>query len=276
MLMTPLLLQRSWTVTSLIRDYAQVDEILANGHGQPGKLEFLVHSLEDVMSTEQAGSIIDEAKPDYVVWSAGTHLISKVKNLCVEKCLPCPSHLGAGGKGGSSRTYAIDRDAAKHFVTACVRSPSVRKFLMISYIGSRRQRAPWWTDDDWASCQHINKEVLPHYFAAKVEADECLTVLAEGRGRDFAAIVLRPGSLTNDSPTGMVTLGKTRASGKVTRGDVAEVAVRLLQKEGTRGWLDLLEGKDGVEEAVNKVVVDSIDCFEGEDVEAMKRRQNES
>ncbi|MCJ1439182.1 hypothetical protein MMC27_008573 [Xylographa pallens] len=251
LLLTPLLLHRSWTVTSLIRNPTQADEILAKGHGQPGILEILVRSLEDVKSSQQAGSIIDEAKPDYVVWSAG-----------------------AGGKGGSRLTYAIDRDAAKHFITACARTPGVRKFLMISYIGSRRQRAPWWTDEDWASCQHVNTEVLPHYFAAKVEADECLTALAGGRGRDFAAIILRPGNLTDDDATGKVTLGKTRSSGKVSRADVADVAVRLLEKEGVHGWLDLLEGRDGVEEAVEMVVTGKVDCVEGEDVEAMMKRQN--
>ncbi|MCJ1378317.1 hypothetical protein MMC17_001414 [Xylographa soralifera] len=251
LLMTPLLLHRSWTVTSLIRNPAQADEILAKGHGQPGTLEILVRSLEDVKSSQQAGSIIEETKPDYVVWSAG-----------------------AGGKGGSRLTYAVDRDAVKHFITACGKIPTVRKFLMISYIGSRRQRAPWWTDEDWAFCQRVNTEVLPHYFAAKVEADECLTALAEGRGRDFAAIILRPGNLTDDNATGMVALGKTRASGKVSRGDVANVAVNLLAKEGVHGWLDLLEGRDGVEEAVEKVMAEKVDCVEGEDVEGMMKRQN--
>ncbi|MCJ1397317.1 hypothetical protein MMC11_000509 [Xylographa trunciseda] len=250
LLMTPLLLQRSWIVTSLIRDPGQADEILAKSHGQPGTLEILVRSLEDVNSPQQARGIIDEAKPDYVIWSAG-----------------------AGGKGGPRLTYAIDRDAAKHFITACANTPSVRKFLLISYIGSRRQRAPWWTDEDWASCQKVNTEVLPHYFAAKVEADECLTALAQGRGRDLAAIILRPGNLTDDKPTGMVTLGKTRANGKVSRGDVADVAVRLLEKVGTQGWLDLLEGGDEVEDAVERVVRDGVNCIEGEDVEAMIKTQ---
>ncbi|MCJ1283071.1 hypothetical protein MMC26_002398 [Xylographa opegraphella] len=253
LLMTPLLLRRSWTVTSLIRNPAQADEILGKSHGQPGTLEILVRSLEVVKSSQEARSIIDEAKPDYVVWSAG-----------------------AGGKGGSRLTYAIDRDAAKHFITACANTPSVRKFLMISYIGSRRQRAPWWTDEDWASCQHVNTVVLPHYFAAKVEADECLTALAKGRGGDFAAIILRPGNLTDDNATGMVNLGKTRASGKVSRGDVADVAVRLLEKEGVHGWLDLLEGGDVVEEAVEKVATNNVDCIDGEDVEAMMEKQKVS
>lgn len=60
-----------------------------------------------------------------------------------------------------------------------------------------------------------------------------------------------------------MTLGRTKARGSVTRGDVADVAVRLLEREGVSGWLDLLEG----EEAVERVVRERVDCVEGEDVE---------
>lgn len=71
-LLTPLLLQRSWTVTSVIRSADQQDTIKKLGDGQKGKLNVLLRSLEDVQSEEQASSILDEVKPDYVVWSAGT------------------------------------------------------------------------------------------------------------------------------------------------------------------------------------------------------------
>jgi len=75
-LMTPLLLSRSWTVTSLIRDPGQASIINALGKGQPGELEVLVRSLEDVKSKQEAQKIIEEANPDYVIWSAGAHCSS--------------------------------------------------------------------------------------------------------------------------------------------------------------------------------------------------------
>lgn len=180
--------------------------------------------------------------------------------------------LGAGGKGGATRTYAIDRDAAIHFIAAAVSTPAIRKFLFVSYIGSRRHRAPWWSDEDWASCQKVNTEVLKDYYAAKLEADECLTALAKRRASDFQAIVLRPGSLTDGKPTGKMTLGKTKARGSVTRGDVADVAVRLLEREGLAGCLDLLEGEETVEEAIEKVSKEKVNCVEGEDVDEMVKR----
>jgi len=114
--------------------------------------------------------------------------------------------------------------------------------------------------------------VLPDYFAAKVEADECLTALAKKREGDFQAIVFRPGSLTDGEPTGKVTLGRTKARGNVTRGDVADVAVRLLEREGVSAWLDLLEGEEKVDGAVERVVGEGVNCVEGEDVEGMVKR----
>lgn len=69
-LLTPLLLRKSWTVTSIIRTSEQIPTIegLATGHG---KLNVLVRSLEDVKEVSQAKGILDEVKPDSIVWTAG-------------------------------------------------------------------------------------------------------------------------------------------------------------------------------------------------------------
>jgi nucleoside-diphosphate-sugar epimerase len=69
--LTPLLLKRSWTVTSVIRASEQVPTIEKLGAGLPGKLNVLVRSIEDVTSQDKAQSILDEVKPDYIAWSAG-------------------------------------------------------------------------------------------------------------------------------------------------------------------------------------------------------------
>jgi dTDP-4-dehydrorhamnose reductase len=72
-MLTPLLLKRSWAVTSIIRDQAQVADVekLEGGNGPGGKLSVLVRSIEEVTSQDQAQRVLDEVKPDYVVWSAG-------------------------------------------------------------------------------------------------------------------------------------------------------------------------------------------------------------
>jgi dTDP-4-dehydrorhamnose reductase len=70
-LLTPLLLARSWNVTSMIRSADQKATIEKLGQGQPGKLSVLVSSVEDVKNEGDAQKILDQVKPDWVVWSAG-------------------------------------------------------------------------------------------------------------------------------------------------------------------------------------------------------------
>ncbi len=249
-LLTPLILSRSWQLTSVIRDHAQAPAITSLGENQPGKLDVLVSSIEDIKTQAQAQSIIDSTCPTYVVWSAG-----------------------AGGKGGPERTLAIDRDACIAFIHAAATS-GVSKFLLVSYVGSRRSKAPWWSDAEWSATQEANNGVLKNYFPAKVAADECLISLASQRQSGFAGISLRPGSLTEEEGKGTVALGKTGARGTVRRGDVARVAMALLENESVGTcWLDLLEGKEEVESAVERCVGKHVDCADGEAVKSMARER---
>lgn len=71
LLLTPLLLAKSWNVTSVIRDPNQKDEVMKIGEGQKGKVDVLIESLEDVKSDADAQKVIDQVNPNYVVWSAG-------------------------------------------------------------------------------------------------------------------------------------------------------------------------------------------------------------
>ncbi|KAL8694938.1 MAG: hypothetical protein Q9218_000509 [Villophora microphyllina] len=246
LLLTPHLVSKSWHVTSVIREASQRDDILATVKDQPGKVEVLVSSIEEVKSKADAQEVIDQSKPDYVVWSAG-----------------------AGGKGGPERTQTIDRNSCMYFIQAAADTPSVTKFLLVSYLGSRRFKAPWWTTEEWKETQEVNNGVLKNYYPAKLASDECLTAQTFDRA-SLQAIVLRPGQLTDDPATGKVSLGKTKARGKVTRADVAAVAANLLDSEA-KGWFDLLEGEEAIADAVNRVIKDKVDCVDGEDVEGMIR-----
>lgn len=83
-LLTPILLKKSWTVTSIIRTEEQIPAIKKLGESLQGKLNVLVRSIEEVKSESQAKSILDEVNPDYVFWSAG-----------------------AGGRGGAERVCRL-------------------------------------------------------------------------------------------------------------------------------------------------------------------------
>ncbi|KAI9746621.1 MAG: hypothetical protein M1818_000334 [Claussenomyces sp. TS43310] len=250
--MTPLIVSRSWHLTSVIRNPEQKATIESAGKKGPGKIDVLISSLDDIKSESDAKKIIDQAKPDYVVWSAG-----------------------AGGKGGKERTYAIDRDSAIAFIRASIATPSVRKFLIVSALSERRQRAPWWDDETWAAVQKTNAQVLPDYFKAKLAADDVLTVLGEERRAQdpaFSYVCLRPGALLDGEATGKVTIGQTAGlSGTgVQRADVADVAVRLLESEGANGWFDLLNGENEAAAEVERVIQEGVNSIEGESLEQMK------
>ena len=169
---------------------------------------------------------------------------------------------------------AVDRDACIAFIKAAAATLGVSKMLVVSYVGSRRFKAPWWTDAEWTATQQVNNGVLKNYYPAKLAADESLLSLASQRRSGFAGISLRPGSLTEVEGQGTVALGKTGARGNVRRGDVARVAMALLENEAVGTcWLDLLEGKEEVENAVERCVREQIDCADGEEVEGMAREQ---
>lgn len=176
------------------------------------------------------------------------------------------SGTGSGGKGGPTRTQAIDRDSCIHFIRG-VKRP-VTKFLLISYLGSRRNKAPWWTDQEWAESQEVNNGVLKQYYPAKLAADESLTAAVSWAQGAWTGIILRPGRLTDEEAKGKVSLGRTRARGSVSRDDVAVVAAQLLDSEYS-GWIDLLEGDEPIADAVKRVCEDKVDCVAGEDLYSM-------
>ncbi|KAJ9293567.1 hypothetical protein DTO271G3_7646 [Paecilomyces variotii] len=249
-LLTPLLLARSWNVTSLIRTESQRDDILQLGKGQPGKIDVLITDLETVKTEDDARVVIDKARPDYVVWAAG-----------------------ASGKSDPKTIYAVDRDAAKSLFRASISTPTITKILSISHLGSRKAHPPWWSEEEWKYIQYANSL---HYdtYLAKSEADELFTALSRRRvveagDEAFQGILLRPGRLADGEAEGKVDLGQCRPGRPVTRADVALVADGLLAREDTWGWVDIAGGEEGVGHAVERVGTSRprVDAIEGEDLE---------
>lgn len=165
------------------------------------------------------------------------------------------------------QTYAIDRDAAIHFIHASASNPSVKRFLLISYLASRRSKPSWWSEEEWKAAEEVNTQALPTYYKAKIAADEELYKVSKQRGPEFVGIDLRPGTLTLD-PAGKVELGKTKGSkGNVSRESVAKVADLLLASERVENsWIDLLDGEEEAEKAVERVVGEGVDAAAGEPV----------
>ncbi|EEU48132.1 uncharacterized protein NECHADRAFT_75398 [Fusarium vanettenii 77-13-4] len=241
-LITDILLKKSWTVTSLIRSEEQVEDLKKAFEGLPGKHHVVVHDLEQVGSQEKAAKILEEVKPDSVVWTAG-----------------------AGDKGSQDRVIRIDRDAAIAFVKASVAVSTISHLIQISYLGARRSQAPWWTPEDWAGWNKINETFLARYYEAKVASDEALVVEARKRP-EITAVSVRPGGLT-DKEEGGVLMGQTKkARGMTTRATTARVVAVILEEEVKGRWLDVLDGEEDVETAVQRCARDGTDCYEGENI----------
>ncbi|MEU8796659.1 NAD(P)H-binding protein [Spirillospora sp. NPDC048819] len=142
---------------------------------------------------------------------------------------------GAGPGSGAARKDTVDRAAAVLTADAAERA-GVRGFVQISAMGAGEPPAPG------------RGEVWEAYIRAKGEAEDDL------RRRDALDwLILRPGRLTDDPPTGRVKLAEPPIGhDAVTRDDVAAVIVALLDAgDVRRRTLDLLNGDTPIGDAVN-------------------------
>lgn len=136
---------------------------------------------------------------------------------------------------------------------------------MVSASCSRQKPAEWWSEEDVKSFEAAWK-AIPAYCEAKLAADKFILEEVKRTGWKGEWYDLRPGMLTDEEGTGKVDLGKAKQQGSVSREDVARVAVELLESQINvqRGgaWLDLVNGEEGVVEAVKRVLVDGVDVRE--------------
>ncbi|MFF5181561.1 SDR family oxidoreductase [Micromonospora sp. NPDC000316] len=139
---------------------------------------------------------------------------------------------GAGPGSGTARKDTVDRAAAALLADAATRA-GVHRYLLVSSMGVDDPPTAG-TDDVWAA-----------YLRAKRAAEDDL------RARDLAWTVLRPGRLTDDAPTGQVTLTRHAGSGAISRADVAHVLAALLDTPHTAGaTLELVGGSTPITDAV--------------------------
>ena len=92
-------------------------------------------------------------------------------------------------------------------------------------------------------------EKMRHYLAAKHIADEYLSL----SGLDYT--ILRPGTLTDDKGTGMVSAAQhIDHHGNITREDTADCVLHCLENDQTIGQtIALLEGNTAIPQAIAQV-----------------------
>ncbi|MET1044041.1 MAG: NAD(P)-binding oxidoreductase [Microbacteriaceae bacterium] len=137
---------------------------------------------------------------------------------------------GAGPGSGAARKTTVDRDAAILLADAA-EAAGIRRLIQISAIATDRV-------DPNAD------EVMQAYSRAKSEADAAI------RPRDLEWTIIRPGALTNEPPTGLITVGDTVERGSIPRADVAAVIAHLLQTgAAVRRQFELVSGETPIAEA---------------------------
>lgn len=141
---------------------------------------------------------------------------------------------GAGPSGGVERKDTVDRGASVLLADAAEKA-GVKRFVQISSFGAGEPAAED-AGDSWNA-----------YIAAKTAAEEDL----KGRTKlDWT--ILRPGGLTDEDPTGHVTLSVPPLErGTVPRADVAAVIAALLETPSSIGKTVMLtSGETRIEDAV--------------------------
>ncbi|MFG3556589.1 SDR family oxidoreductase [Micromonospora sp. NPDC047557] len=210
--------------------------VIAGGHGKIALL--LERHLADRGDTT-VGLIRNPAQADALRAAGATPVVCDLEHADVADVA---AHLhdadavifaaGAGPGSGAARKDTVDRAAAALLADAAT-SAGVQRYLLVSSMGVDDPPAAG-TDEVWAA-----------YLRAKRAAEDDL------RARDLAWTVLRPGRLTDDEPTGRVTLTRHADRGAISRADVAHVLAALLDEPRTAGTtLELVDGPTPIADAV--------------------------
>jgi uncharacterized protein YbjT (DUF2867 family) len=138
---------------------------------------------------------------------------------------------GAGPGSGDARKKTVDLGGAVKLVEAA-KAEGVSRYLIVSSMGAEKAPAD-------------GAEGFGAYLQAKFEADEAV----RASGLDYT--VVRPGGLTDDPGTELVTIAEETDRGKVPRADVAAVFVACLDTPSTIGQsFDLISGTTPIPDAL--------------------------
>jgi uncharacterized protein YbjT (DUF2867 family) len=141
---------------------------------------------------------------------------------------------GAGPGSGAARKTTMDLEGAVKLIDAA-KAEGISRYLMVSAMGAAEPPAE--TADD---------DVFAVYLRAKAGADEAL----RASGLDYT--IVRPGGLTDEPGTGLVSVAERLPRGQIPRADVAAVLVACLDSLATIGHsFDLLGGDTPIATALH-------------------------
>jgi uncharacterized protein YbjT (DUF2867 family) len=138
---------------------------------------------------------------------------------------------GAGPGSGDARKKTVDLGGAVKLIEAA-KAEGVSRYLIVSSMGAEKAPAD-------------GAEGFGAYLRAKFEADEAV----RASGLDYT--VVRPGGLTDDPGTGLVTIAEETGRGHIPRADVAAVLLACLDTPSTIGQsFDVISGETPIPDAL--------------------------
>jgi uncharacterized protein YbjT (DUF2867 family) len=218
-----------------------VRTVIAGGHGQIARrLARLLSSRgDDVVGLVRRPTHLHDVEQDgasAVVLDMETASVAEVARV-LDGADAAVFAAGAGPGSGIARKDTVDRASAVLLADAAEEA-GVDRFVQISSMGTdlvAHGAVPPGVD-----------EVFVAYLRAKAAAEDDLR-----RRSGLAWTILRPGGLTNDPGTGLVTLAPRVSRGSVPRDDVASVVAALLSDRRTAGaTLELTSGDMPTDRAV--------------------------
>lgn len=139
---------------------------------------------------------------------------------------------GGGADGDIERKRTVDLEGSLKSIEGAQQA-GIRRFVQVSAIGVDNP-VPEDTEPVWRA-----------YVEAKRDADAAL------RASDLDWTILRPGRLTDDPATGLVSLGDDVARSEIPRADVAAVTAAVIDDDRSIGrqW-NLVSGDTPVADAI--------------------------
>jgi uncharacterized protein YbjT (DUF2867 family) len=212
---------------------AAMDVVIAGGHGKIGlQLGKLLAERGDrvrglIRKPEQADDLVEgDIEPVLCDLEGDGDVATAVRGADAVVFA-----AGAGPGSGPERKRTMDYGGAVKLINAAM-GEGAQRYVMVSSMGAGNPPAE-------------GGDVFGEYLRAKAEADRAL----EGSGLDYT--IVRPGALTDDPPTGKVTIGVELGRGQIPRADVVEVLAAVLPAPRAIGrTFEVVSGETPVEQAV--------------------------
>lgn len=138
---------------------------------------------------------------------------------------------GAGPGSGAARKRTMDFEGAVKLIDAA-KAEGIRRYVIVSAMGAADPPAE-------------GGDVFGEYLRAKADADRAL----RASGLDYT--IVRPGMLTDDQGTGLVSVGERLERGEIPRIDVAALIAAALTAPNAIGKsFDLVSGETPIAAAI--------------------------